>query len=240
MTRTGLVIGTPEYMAPEQARGDRDITASSDIFSLGCVVCECLTGQAPFGGEHVAAVLVRILFETPTALRQTRPGVPDSLACIVEGMLQRIRRADWQTAKRWSMLASIPSDPVAEDALAATQQIGLSTVEISFGTEEQQLLSVVIASEPGHSMEDAKTAELRVTPLELVRRTELQQLIAQAGAKSEWLLDGALVATLSDQEAQLIRPIKPLSRAVRQREVARFRRGSGDRASGCAQQPPCG
>lgn len=198
MTRTGLVIGTPEYMAPEQARGDRDITASSDIFSLGCVVYECLTGQAPFGGEHVAAVLVRILFETPTALRQTRPGVPDSLACIVEGMLQKDpsrRLADGQALV--DALASIPSDPVAEDALAATQRIGLSTVEISFGTEEQQLLSVVIASEPGHSMEDAKTAELRVTPLELVRRTELQQLIAQAGAKSEWLLDGALVATLS-------------------------------------------
>jgi serine/threonine protein kinase len=68
LTKTGMVIGTPEYMAPEQARGERQLTAAADVFSLGCVLFECLTGQPPFTADHVLAVLARILFDEPPRL----------------------------------------------------------------------------------------------------------------------------------------------------------------------------
>ncbi len=62
-TQTGTVIGTPEYMSPEQARGLRDLSAATDIFALGCVFHQCLTGKSPFAADSAASVLVRILFD---------------------------------------------------------------------------------------------------------------------------------------------------------------------------------
>ena len=198
MTRTGLVIGTPEYMAPEQARGERDIRASSDIFSLGCVVYECLAGQTPFGGEHVAAVLVRILFETPPSLLQRRPGTSEGLATLVERMLHKDpgqRISDGQALLQ--LLASVPYPTLADDAQAVTVQLDRPDGGAAFASDEQQLLSVVIASLPGLGAEDCTPIEPRGTPAEFNRRDELRGALVQLGAKAEWLLDGALVATLS-------------------------------------------
>src|SRR5262245_3419390 len=69
LTGTGLVIGTPAYMAPEQARGERLLTPAADIFSLGCVLFECLTEQPPFAAGYAVAVLARIICDEPPRLR---------------------------------------------------------------------------------------------------------------------------------------------------------------------------
>ena len=63
LTLTGIMVGTPGYMAPEQARGARDVDPRADVFSLGCVLFHCLTGQRAFQGEDAVAVLARVLFE---------------------------------------------------------------------------------------------------------------------------------------------------------------------------------
>src|SRR6185369_8476421 len=63
LTRTGSILGTPSYMAPEQAQGERDITGAADVFSLGCVLFECLTGAPPFVATHVLGVLAKVLFQ---------------------------------------------------------------------------------------------------------------------------------------------------------------------------------
>ena len=212
MTRTGLVIGTPEYMAPEQARGDKDITAATDVFSLGCVIYECLAGQPPFGGEHVAAVLVRILLETPISLVIRRPGTPESLASLVEHMLQKDpaqRFADGRALLQ--AVANMQAPLPMESELANTLRSGKTEIDPTFASDEQELLSVVIASAPGIIAEEGPTAEMRAGLPELTRRTDLQAALVQFGARSEWLLDGALVATLhglgsaTDQTAQAAR-----------------------------------
>ncbi|MEU5398027.1 serine/threonine-protein kinase [Streptomyces sp. NPDC005963] len=67
-TATGVISGTPAYMSPEQARGDADITPASDVFALGSVLAFASTGVAPFGAGHPAAVLYRVVQETPDLL----------------------------------------------------------------------------------------------------------------------------------------------------------------------------
>src|SRR5262249_575414 len=89
LTQTGMVIGTPEYMAPEQARGVKQLTAAADVFSLGCVLYEWLAGEPPFVAEHIAAVLVRILFEEPVPVEELRPGLPEALCSLVRAMLAK-------------------------------------------------------------------------------------------------------------------------------------------------------
>jgi eukaryotic-like serine/threonine-protein kinase len=76
LTETGLALGTPLYMSPEQAAGDRALDSRSDIYSLGCIVYEMLAGQPPFTGATAQAVLARKSLETVPSLRVVRRGVP--------------------------------------------------------------------------------------------------------------------------------------------------------------------
>ena len=75
LTSTGLILGTPNYMSPEQAQGGR-VDGRSDLFSLGCVLYECLAGRKPFSGESVTAILVKILTEDPPPIDHESTGLP--------------------------------------------------------------------------------------------------------------------------------------------------------------------
>ena len=79
LTETGLAIGTPAYMSPEQAAGDRGLDARTDIYSLAAVLYEMLAGEPPFTGATTQAMLVRRLTEPPPSVRSTRPNVPESV-----------------------------------------------------------------------------------------------------------------------------------------------------------------
>lgn len=89
LTQTGAVIGTIEYMAPEQVRGSRDLGGSADIYSLGCLLYQCLCGEPPFTGVHAAAILARILFEEPQHLQLRNPSLPTELSSLVQSMLSK-------------------------------------------------------------------------------------------------------------------------------------------------------
>ena len=85
-TDEGLVVGTPEYMSPEQASGEVNLTSASDIYSLACVVYEMLTGQPPFTGGPVHSIVARHIAEVPRSARVARPEVP-------EGVVRALSRA---------------------------------------------------------------------------------------------------------------------------------------------------
>jgi len=89
LTGTGLAIGTPAYMSPEQATGEHSIDHRSDIYSLGCVLYEMLAGEPPFGGPTAQVILARVLTEEPRPLRSIRPGVPPVVERIVSGAIAR-------------------------------------------------------------------------------------------------------------------------------------------------------
>jgi serine/threonine-protein kinase len=79
LTQTGLMVGTPEYMSPEQAAGERTLDARSDVYSLACVLYELLTGAAPHAGGSARTVIARRFSEPPPRVRRVRPSVPAAL-----------------------------------------------------------------------------------------------------------------------------------------------------------------
>ena len=87
LTQTGVVLGTPGYMAPEQARSGGQIDARADVFALGCVLFQCLTGVPPFDGDTTAAILAKILFGTAPRVSELWPDVPEGLDALVAQML---------------------------------------------------------------------------------------------------------------------------------------------------------
>ncbi|MCA9712758.1 MAG: serine/threonine protein kinase, partial [Myxococcales bacterium] len=89
LTQPGKLIGTPAYMAPEQARGDPDIDHRADLFSLGAVLYECLTGRPAFPGEHVVAVLAKVLMESPRPISELVEDVPEVLEALVMRLLSK-------------------------------------------------------------------------------------------------------------------------------------------------------
>jgi serine/threonine protein kinase/tetratricopeptide (TPR) repeat protein len=91
LTETGLVVGTPAYMSPEQASGDKGVDARSDIYSLGAVLYEMLAGEAPYTGATTQALIVKRLTEPPPSVRSVRHSVPEAVD-------QAIRRALAPTA----------------------------------------------------------------------------------------------------------------------------------------------
>ncbi|HSN97495.1 MAG TPA: serine/threonine-protein kinase, partial [Candidatus Nanopelagicales bacterium] len=93
LTRAATAVGTPGYMAPEQARGDDDVDPRADLFSLGCVLFECLTGRPAFVGDHPLALLAKILLEEVPRVRELAPEVPPALSAFVERMMARDRAA---------------------------------------------------------------------------------------------------------------------------------------------------
>jgi len=87
-THAGLMLGSPRYMSPEQAMG-REVSGSTDIFSLGAVLYEMLTGECAFGGDSLPSILYRVINEMPVAPNTRRHGLPDPLAEILMRMLQK-------------------------------------------------------------------------------------------------------------------------------------------------------
>ena len=90
LTRTGALVGTAGYMAPEQVRGTRiPIDGRADLFALGCVLYECLTGDQAFVGETALAARAKVLVHDPAPVRALEPGVPEPLDALVMSMLAR-------------------------------------------------------------------------------------------------------------------------------------------------------
>jgi eukaryotic-like serine/threonine-protein kinase len=89
LTATGIAIGTPTYMSPEQAAGERTIDGRSDLYSLGVLGYQMLTGEPPFIANSTPAILVKHISETPTPVEQRRSDVPPDLARVIMTLLEK-------------------------------------------------------------------------------------------------------------------------------------------------------
>ena len=102
MTETGMSLGTPHYMSPEQAMGEREITARSDVYALGCVTYEMLTGDPPFTASTAQAVIAKVMTEKPASIRRQRERVPGEVEEAVLTALEKLPADRFATAAEFS------------------------------------------------------------------------------------------------------------------------------------------
>ncbi|MFD7259780.1 protein kinase [Streptomyces sp. NPDC059874] len=149
LTRTGMVVGTPAYMAPEQASGSRGLSGATDVFALGSVLAYAASGRPPFGDESGHGVLYRIVHEEPDLepLRASAPDLADLVAtCLAKDpadrptaaeLLERATREGPFTAPLWP--AAVHERLSERAAFAAdVQEIDLPTVPLAGGTPDTE------------------------------------------------------------------------------------------------------
>ncbi|MFT3774521.1 MAG: protein kinase [Minicystis sp.] len=215
LTLTGTVVGTPAYMSPEQARGDREIDMRADLFAFGCVLYRCLTGRAPFGGSHAVEVMTRVLLDDPTPIDELRTGVPAELAALVHQMLAKDRerrpRSASEVAARLRELEELADDE--------TLEIGAPPPPRSLTSGERRVASVLLIA----AGEEAAAPSPMIEPL-----------VREHGGRLAQLSDGTRVvmlegATATDQAAGAARcalslramlPGTPMALATGHTEIA--------------------
>ena len=122
-TATGAVIGTPQYMSPEQCEGSREVDARSDLYSLGCVMFAMLTGRPPFESSGTGGLIGAHLHLAPPALRSRCPMASEALAAVVQGLLAKSPAQRFQTARAVSAALANPEVSVLGGDAAATADL---------------------------------------------------------------------------------------------------------------------
>jgi serine/threonine-protein kinase len=105
LTQTGMVLGTPLYMSPEQARGDEDLDHRVDIYALGIIMYEAATGRVPFSGNNYLSVISQVLNEEPKPIREIRPEISEEFDAIVQKAIAKERSDRYKDATE--MLADL-------------------------------------------------------------------------------------------------------------------------------------
>ncbi len=131
MTQTGLSLGTPQYMSPEQAMGERAIDARSDIYALGAVTYEMLTGEPPFTGATVQAIVARVLTEKPQSIRTVRDTVPFGAEQAVLRALSKLPADRFASAMEF--VAALTANTAAVDGHAVHAPVASASVHRSRG-----------------------------------------------------------------------------------------------------------
>jgi serine/threonine-protein kinase len=119
MTETGLSLGTPHYMSPEQATAEKDISARSDIYSLGAVLYEMLAGDPPHTGSSAQQVIMKIITEQPQPVATLRKSVPPNVAAAVAKSLEKLPADRFESAKAFADALSNPAFATAQSVAGA-------------------------------------------------------------------------------------------------------------------------
>lgn len=140
ITKSGGLIGTPAYLSPEQAIGDSDVDESTDLWSVGAVLYELLSGRTPFERATAVATLLAIVREELVPLREVAPDVPADLAAVVERALRKDRAERWRSARDFIAALS---------AVEATPRAASRAVAPAIAADERRVVAVMLAEDVG-------------------------------------------------------------------------------------------
>ena len=144
LTETGLSLGTPQYMSPEQATGDRGLDARSDVYSLASVVYEMLVGEPPVSGGSAQAMIAKLLVERPTSPRVLRDTVPPEVEAAVMTALAKAPADRFPSAGAFVEAMTVPG--MAAGAFATTGTIGVTGAQAPTGGKRRIVLTAVIGA----------------------------------------------------------------------------------------------
>jgi WD40 repeat protein len=190
LTPTGLALGTPGYMAPEQARAHAHIGPATDVYALGAVLYEMLTGRAPFTGEVAVEVMLQVLENTPAPASRLRAGVPRDLETICLKCLEKEPRARYARAaeladdlERWLENRPIRARPAGwtERAVKWARRHPLPAALLAF-----LALSVVLGSAASTYFGVTATDRANEAQEALAKEAEARQLAEQAAEAERW------------------------------------------------------
>ncbi|MES1205029.1 MAG: protein kinase [Pseudomonadota bacterium] len=211
LTATGSVVGTPGYMAPEVLRAERDITPAADVFSLGCVLFQCLTGRPIFEGDDATALMAKILLQDAPRLFEIAPELPEALDDLLARMLAKdpaarlangvelLRELDLlsdlgDVAVPASHRARRPSLTATEQRIACVVMTGSSQAAADAAAARWRDRTVQIGVNELSAMAEEVSASGAPSPL-AVLEADIAKVYA---GRVHVLPDGCLVVTVSD------------------------------------------
>ena len=175
LTRTGAIVGSAGYMAPEQARGLPDVDERADVFALGCVLFECLTGERAFFGPTVVATLAKVVLQEAPRVLALRPDLPAPLDALVARMLAKDRQ------ERPADMAAVLDELSRLGAIGGAAPAHPPTDAVTLG--ERRLYSVVLARLPADDL------------------VTLMKLVEPFGGDAARLADGTLLVAITAHDA---------------------------------------
>jgi eukaryotic-like serine/threonine-protein kinase len=144
MTETGLSLGTPHYMSPEQATADKQITARSDIYSLASVLYEMLTGESPHMGNSAQQIIMKIVTDVPRPVTDLRKNVPPNVAMAIAKALEKLPADRFDSAKHFSSALADPSATFATTRIGAPATTPRGRERVAWIVAAAAVLALVI------------------------------------------------------------------------------------------------
>jgi hypothetical protein len=172
LTAEGVLLGTPDYLAPEQARDPRNIDIRADIYSLGCVLFHALTGQPPFPDRNILGQMVRHATEKPKPLRDFNPQIPDGLQQIMDWMLAKKAEERYPTPERAAQALQMflladdaPARPIEDGAQMRSYLTWLETRQKGQAETVNVSAATVAAGKPGPDAAAVPAAKAAPAPV---------------------------------------------------------------------------
>jgi serine/threonine-protein kinase len=186
LTETGLSLGTPSYMSPEQATGEREVDARTDLYSLGCVLYEMLCGEPPHTAPTVQLLMKRVVTEKPQPVRDVRETVPEYIAVATETALAKLPADRFASAAEFSKAIQVDSTGYASLGVAQQRRLHRS----------RQLLVALACTAVGLALGVAGALLLRPRAIEPV--PSRLSLLVPGGSRGAGLTLSRQIAITSD------------------------------------------